>query len=477
MSMSIYTLRNKILSGQLTAEHVTGRALENIRKNADVNAFINVFDEDALEEARNIDKKIAAGESVGPLAGIPVAIKDNIAVKDRPMTCASAFLRDFVSPYDATVAKRLRGAGAIIIGKTNMDEFAMGAANLNSAFGAVKNPLDKTRVSGGSSGGSAAAVSMDMCAAALGTDTGGSVRQPSAFCGVVGLKPTYSSVSRFGLTAFASSLDQIGPVTGNVRDNALIFSIIAGKDGKDSTAADVKYDSQVTPVLKGRKIGVIREQLRAPTLSREVADDFEGALKILSDAGAEIEYYDMPSFDAGIAAYFAISCAEATTNLARFDGIRYGRRAAGDSYAEICARSRGEGFGREVKLRLMTGAYVLSGENYEKYYVKALKVRAAIAAALNDILKDCDFIAGPTSPVKPPRADFSAATLKQKYYGDMYTVIANLAGNPSLSVPCGAGKLPSGLLFTGRMFDESTLFSAAYAFEKERKKCLHLKCE
>lgn len=461
-------LRDKIARREITAEQTVTEALDNIRSGGEINAFITVFDDSAVRRAREIDAVIASGGNAGALAGIPVAIKDNIAVKGSPMTCASRFLEHFVAPYNATAVEKLLRAGAVIVGKTNMDEFAMGAANKNSAFGAVRNPLDPSRVPGGSSGGSAAAVAAGMCCAALGTDTGGSVRQPAAFCGITGLKPTYSSVSRYGLTAFASSLDQIGPLTRCAEDNALVYDVISGKDPRDSTSADAAAVLPYEARLKGRKVGVIRRAIEESFVSDRVRTAFFGALEDMKRAGAIITECEMPSFSAGIATYFIVSCAEAASTLSRFDGIRYGRRAEGGSYDEICSRSRAEGFGAEVKRRLMTGAFVLSEENYDRYYRKALKMRACIAFQLNRILKTCDFVVTPTAPTEALPFDYAPKDIKRRYYGDMFTVIANLAGNPSLSVPCGEDGLPAGLLFTGRMFDEKTLFSAASAFEKIR---------
>ena len=325
-------LRDKIARREITAEQTVTEALDNIRSGGEINAFITVFDDSAVRRAREIDAVIASGGNAGALAGIPVAIKDNIAVKGSPMTCASRFLEHFVAPYNATAVEKLLRAGAVIVGKTNMDEFAMGAANKKSAVGAVRNPLAPSRVPGGSSGGSAAAVAAGMCCAALGTDTGGSVRQPAAFCGITGLKPTYSSVSRYGLTAFASSLDQIGPLTRRAEDNALVYDVISGKDPRDSTSADAAAVLPYEARLKGRKVGVIRSAIEESFVSDRVRTAFFGALEDMKRAGAIITECEMPSFSAGIATYFIVSCAEAASTLSRFDGIRYGRRAEGGSY-------------------------------------------------------------------------------------------------------------------------------------------------
>lgn len=471
-SLTMKEIAKKISCGETSAVEVTENILKEIENKKRINAFITVCGESALLTARRIDEKIAAGEKVGPLAGVPVAVKDNIAVGGEKMTCASAFLKNYVSPYDATVVRKLREAGAVIIGKTNMDEFAMGASNKNSAFGSVENPLDSKKVPGGSSGGSAAAVAAGTCYAALGTDTGGSVRQPSAFCGTVGLKPTYSSVGRFGVTAFASSLDQVGTITRTVRDNALLYSVVCGKDERDGTSANVNFElAEIKPRLKGLKIGILRQFTQSELLTEEVEKAFFAAMDAFGQAEAKTEYVSVPSFTAGIAAYTAISCAEAASTLSRFDGIRYGERAEGKDYAEICALSRARGFGDEVKKRVMTGNFVLCGNNYEKYYVTAMKMRTRIKNELNAALKDYDVIALPTSPTTALGFDFKPNTLKEKYYGDMFTVIANLAGNPALSVPIKTDGMPVGLQLIGRAFDEKTLYSAALAYESEIGLC------
>ncbi len=469
-NLTLSALRDKIGNKEISAVEVVKAYKNRIEEQKDLNAVITTDFDNALCQAEKIDKDIAAGKPLLPLSGVPIILKDNISVKDVRMTCASKFLANYVPPFDATVTKRLKDAGAIIIAKSNMDEFAMGAKNTNSAFGAVKNPLDKTRVPGGSSGGSAACVAAGLCAAALGTDTGGSIRQPSAFCGVVGIKPTYGAVSRFGVTAFASSLDQVGPITKTAKDNAVMLGVIAGRDERDCTSLDSKSDYlSEKPRINGRKICVIKQIFSSPLLSEEVKFAFENQIKNLCSLGVEIEYADMPSFNAGIATYFAISTAEAASNLSRFDGIRYGVRANGKDVGEVIGNSRGRGFGPEVKKRIITGNMVLCGENYQKYYLKAMKMRARIRAELESVLSGCDFAITPTAPVTALPFDYKAENLYEEYYGDMFTVIANISGNPALSIPMKTGGiLPAGLQLIGSRLDEKTLYSAAIAIEEAK---------
>lgn len=469
-NLTLSALRDKIGNKEISAVEVVKVYKNRIEEQKDLNAVITTDFDNALCQAEKIDKDIAAGKPLLPLSGVPIILKDNISVKDVRMTCASKFLANYVPPFDATVTKRLKDAGAIIIAKSNMDEFAMGAKNTNSAFGVVKNPLDKTRVPGGSSGGSAACVAAGLCAAALGTDTGGSIRQPSAFCGVVGIKPTYGAVSRFGVTAFASSLDQVGPITKTAKDNAVMLGVIAGRDERDCTSLDSKSDYlSEKPRINGRKICVIKQIFSSPLLSEEVKFAFENQIKNLCSLGAEIEYADMPSFNAGIATYFAISTAEAASNLSRFDGIRYGVRANGKDVGEVIGNSRGRGFGPEVKKRIITGNMVLCGENYQKYYLKAMKMRARIRAELESVLSGCDFVITPTAPVTALPFDYKSENLYEEYYGDMFTVIANISGNPALSIPMKTGGiLPAGLQLIGSRLDEKTLYSAAIAIEEAK---------
>lgn len=468
-NFTLSMLRDKIGNKEISVVEAVKAYAKQIERQKDLNAVITTEFDNALLQAEKTDEDIAAGKPLAPLTGVPIILKDNISVKDVRMTCASKFLENYVSPFDATVTKRLKEAGAIIIAKSNMDEFAMGAKNTNSAFGAVKNPLDKTRVPGGSSGGSAACVASGLCVAALGTDTGGSIRQPSAFCGVVGIKPTYGAVSRFGVTAFASSLDQVGPITKTAKDNAVVLGVIAGRDERDCTslASDNDYLSE-KPRINGRKICVIKQIFSSSLLNEEVKCSFENQIKNLASLGAEIEYADMPSFNAGIATYFAISTAEAASNLSRFDGVRYGVRANGKDVGDVIGNSRENGFGPEIKKRIITGNMVLCGENYQKYYVKAMKMRARIRYELENILSGCDFVITPTAPTTALPFDFKAENLYEEYYGDMFTVIANLSGNPALSIPMKTnGVLPAGLQLIGKRLDEKTLYSAAIAIEEE----------
>lgn len=467
--LTLSEIRDKIANKEISAVQTVKAYIEENQKKKELNALLTDDFENALLQAKKTDEQIASGKPVGELAGVPVVIKDNIAVKDVRMTCASRLLENYVSPYDATLVAKLKNAGAIILGKSNMDEFAMGATNANSAFGKVKNPMDYSRVPGGSSGGSAACVAAGLCAAAIGTDTGGSIRQPSAFCGVVGMKPTYGTVSRFGVTAFSSSLDQAGPITATVKDNALMLSVISGKDASDCTSADVITDcANPKALVKGRKIGVIKQIFDSPILSDAVKSAFDRAIKFVRAEGALIEYADMPSFTAGIATYFAISTAEAASNLSRFDGVRYGVRKTGES--GVIASTRENGFGMEVKKRIMTGNMVLLGENYKKYYVKAMKMRARIRAELDGILSGRDLVMTPTAPTTALPFDFVPGNLYEEYYGDMFTVIANLSGNPALSVPIKTDeKLSAGLQLIGKRFDEKTLYSAGAAIEEAQK--------
>ena len=466
--LTLVQIRDKIKRKELSAVEAVKAYKKRIEEQRDLNAVLITDFVGAVKQAEKIDFDIASGKPVGALAGVPVIIKDNIAVKGIKMTCASKFLENYVSPYDATLVTRLKNAGAIIIGKSNMDEFAMGAKNTNSAFGAVKNPLDKTRVPGGSSGGSAASVAAGLCAAAIGTDTGGSIRQPSAFCGVVGIKPTYGTVSRFGVTAFSSSLDQAGPITKTAKDNAVMLSVIAGKDERDNTSSATAPDYlSEQPRVKGRKIRVIKQIFSSPLLSEEVKSAFENQIENLAKSGAEIEYADMPSFGAGIATYFAISTAEAASNLSRFEGVRYGVRADGKDVGEVISNSRENGFGAEVKKRIMTGNMTLCGENYQKYYLKAMKMRARIRQEIESVLSGCDFAITPAAPTTALPFDYKATNLYEEYYGDMFTVIANLSGNPALCITMKtSGTLPAGLQLIGRRFDEKTLYSAAIAIEE-----------
>ncbi len=438
------------------------------RVERDINAFIYIRDtEDILREAEEWDKRYRSGENVPPLAGIPVAVKDNIAVSGMPLTCASKILEDFISPYDATAVKKLRDAGAIIIGKTNMDEFAMGSATQFSAFGGTRNPLDLSRVPGGSSGGSAAAVAAGEVPVALGSDTGGSVRQPAAFTGTVGLKPSYGGVSRFGLVAFASSLDQIGVIAGNVEDVAVVARVIYGKDPMDATSADVEMRHPLDPidVLDSVRIGVWRELENHPPEEpiMKVYEDF------LRELGERFHLVDvsLPSLGLGVAAYYLIAPAEASSNLARYDGVRYSwRDYSVPSYKEMVKKVRTEGFGEEVKRRIMLGTFALSAGYQDALYKKAVAVRGLISREFDRAFNDVDVILMPTSPVLPWKIEAKMRP-SEVYKADLYTIPVNLAGLPAISVPIGeVNGLPVGLQIIAPWGKDEYLLSVAMLLEK-----------
>jgi aspartyl-tRNA(Asn)/glutamyl-tRNA(Gln) amidotransferase subunit A len=417
---------------------------------------------------------VAAGDPLGDLAGIPVGLKDLLCTRDLPTTCGSRILQGFTPPYDATAVARLREADAVIVGKLNMDEFAMGSSNENSAHGPVHNPHDPTRVPGGSSGGSAAAVAACETVLALGSDTGGSVRQPASFCGVVGLKPTYGRVSRYGLVAYASSLDQIGPITRDVRDTARILRVIAGHDAHDATSADVpvpNYEQQLADGAQGLVIGLPKEYFQEG-LDPEVRQAVMDGVRALEAAGATVREVSLPvagHADYAIAAYYIIATAEASSNLARYDGVRYGTRSDADDLVDMYCQTRSRGFGEEVKRRIMLGTYALSSGYYDAYYLKAQRVRTLIKQDFDRALEACHVLAAPVSPTPAFRIGEKIDDLIQMYLSDIYTVSVNLAGIPGISVPCGrsASGLPIGLQLLGRAFDEATLLRAAYAAERE----------
>jgi aspartyl-tRNA(Asn)/glutamyl-tRNA(Gln) amidotransferase subunit A len=465
---SYTALREQLLSKQTSCESVVNAYLHNIDAAKSLNAFITVFREQALERARALDKKLASGESVGKLFGLPIAIKDNIAVKGEKLTCASNILSNFTSIYSATVIDRLIDADAILIGKTNMDEFAMGSSNENSAFGAVKNPLDQTLVPGGSSGGSAAAVAANCALVALGSDTGGSVRQPASFCNVVGLKPTYGRVSRYGLVAFGSSFDQIGILSKTVEDAALVLEVIAGEDAYDSTSSNQRvpdYSREMN--FRNVKIGLPKEFF-SDALDKNIESLVKAQLLWLKDKGATFVEISLPHSEYALAAYYILATAEASSNLSRFDGARYGFRAEGvKDLAEMYVRSRSEGFGAEVKRRIMLGTYVLSAGYYDAYYKKAQQVRRLIREDYVKAFETVDVIAGPTSPFPPFPLGEKTADPLQMYLSDIYTVPMNLAGVPAISVPAGLDSqgFPVGIQFVGNLFDESTLFAVSNAIQ------------
>ncbi len=461
--------RRSLTSGTTTVERVTGDFLTAIEKGKRLNAFLSVFNTQAMDQARTVDRKLASG-TAGRLAGMVVAVKDVLSMKGERTTCGSRILENFIAAYDATVIARLRAEDAVLIGKTNLDEFAMGSSTENSAFGPARNPVDETRVPGGSSGGSCVAVAAGMAHTALGTDTGGSIRQPAAFCGVVGLKPTYGRVSRYGLVALGSSLDQIGPFANSVADAARVLQVIAGHDPLDATSADTPvpdYVSALNRDVRGMKIGVPRDAL-GEGLAGPIRQAVERTIERLRDAGAQLEDVALPHARYTIATYYILMTAEASSNLARFDGARYGRRAQGaHDLTEMYTMSRSEGFGAETRRRIMLGTYVLSAGYYDAYYRKAQKVRRLIQNDFFVAFRHFDCILMPTTPTTAFRLGEKIDDPLQMYLSDIYTVSANLAGLPAISVPCGTDEtgLPIGIQFIGNQFDEPAILRAADCVE------------
>ncbi|MCH7769333.1 MAG: Asp-tRNA(Asn)/Glu-tRNA(Gln) amidotransferase subunit GatA [Nitrospinae bacterium] len=471
--LTIRELRDKLLDGECTALQATEACLERIAQVEDsVRAFIVVTNDRALDEARAADEVLRRRGAEAPLlTGIPLAIKDLIAVEGVPCTCGSKILSNFVPPYDATVIERLKAAGAVVLGKLNMDEFAMGSSTETSYSGPTHNPWDLTKIPGGSSGGSAAAVAADECIAALGSDTGGSVRQPASYCGVVGLKPTYGRVSRYGLVAYASSLDQIGPVTKDVADCATLMNLIAGHDPLDSTSATVEapdFSESLVEDVEGITIGMPREYF-IDGVDPEVDAAVREAVGQLESWGARVEEISLPHTEYAVACYYIIAPAEASSNLARYDGVKYGHRAEEPAdLMEMYCRTRAEGFGEEVKRRIMLGTYALSAGYYEAYYRKAQQVRTLIRADFDEAFERVDLIATPVAPTAAFGLGEKLGDPLQMYLSDIFTISVNLAGVPGLSIPCGfsSSGLPIGLQLIGRPFDEATLFRAAYTFEQ-----------
>ena len=472
--LTISELTAKLAKREVSSRAATQACLDQIQCVDDrLHAFISHDATGALAQADAADKAIAAGatHTQRPLLGVPVAMKDVIAVKDQPLTCGSKILDKFISPYDATVTEKLKAAGAVLLGRLNMDEFAMGSSTENSAFGVTRNPWDTTRIPGGSSGGSAAAVVADELIAALGSDTGGSVRQPAALCGCVGLKPTYGRVSRYGLVAFASSLDQIGSLTKDVRDAATMLGVIAGHDPRDSTSipeAVPEYSASLGPSIKGLKLGLPKEYMIGG-LDPEVKRAMDAAVQQLAKLGAEIVEISLPHTDYAVATYYIIATAEASANLARFDGIRYGARVDGADPIELYSRTRGAGFGAEVKRRIILGTYVLSSGYHDAYYLHAQKVRTLIRQDFLKAFEQVDAIITPTTPTAAFKIGEKSDDPLQLYLGDIFTLSCNLAGICGLSVPCGftqSPKLPIGLQLLGKPFGEATLLRAAHAYEQ-----------
>ena len=469
--LTISSLHRRIASGEVKAADVCRAVLDRIERLAELNAFITVMADDAITRAEEIDRAVEQGEQLPPLAGAVIAVKDNMVMRGVRTTAGSRILFNYKPPYTATAVERLQAAGAVIVGKTNLDEFAMGSSTENSAFGPVKNPWDTTRVPGGSSGGSAVAVAAGMATGALGSDTGGSVRQPASLSGVVGLKPTYGRVSRYGLIAFGSSLDQIGPFANSVEDVARILSVIAGRDPNDSTSSEVAVDDYVSAIageVRGLRVGVPREYY-GTGLDAEVKGKIEAAIKKLEGLGAEIIDINLPHTEYAIPVYYLIATAEASSNLARYDGVRYGFRAEEAATLKgMYSRTRDQGFGAEVKRRIMLGTYALSAGYYDQYYGKAQKVRTLIEQDFQEAFARCDVIATPTSPTPAFKLGEKTDDPLEMYLSDIYTITANLAGVPGLSLPCGLSSsgLPIGIQLLGRQFDEALLLRAAHNLEK-----------
>lgn len=470
-SLKAHELRDLLRNKEVTSKEITNSFIQRTEKlDSKIGAFLYVSKEEALQEAEVIDGKIQKGEKLADLAGIPVGIKDNISVKNMQNTCASKILEGYISPYDATVTEKLKSQGAVIIGKLNMDEFAMGSSNENSSMKIVRNPWDLERVPGGSSGGPAAAVAASMCPLSLGTETGGSVRQPASLCGIVGLKPTYGRVSRYGVVAFGSTLDQVGPMAKDVRDCAILTKAIAGYDNKDFTTADEKvldYEKFLTKDIKGLKIGIPKEFFEEG-LDEEIRAKVMEASKVLEENGAQIIPCSLPLSPYALSAYYIIGSAEASSNLARFDGIRYGRRAKEfEDLGDLYIKSRSQGFGEEVKRRIMLGTYALSAGYYDAYYKKALKVRKLIKDDFARVFNDLDLILSPTSPSTAFKLGEKTGDVLSMYLSDIYTVPVNIAGLPAISVPCGfSNNLPIGLQLIGNYYREDLLFKAAYSYEQ-----------
>ena len=467
-------LAEKIKQHQISVLDGVKYVFDQIEAKEDkVHAYLDTYKKEAYARAKEVQKGIEDGTYTGPLAGVPVAIKDNICIKGKTTTCASKILEDFVPQYNAEVIDRLEQAGLVIIGKTNMDEFAMGSTTETSAFAVTKNPWDTEHVPGGSSGGSCAAVAAGECFAALGSDTGGSIRQPSSYCGVTGIKPTYGTVSRFGLVAYASSLDQIGPIGKNAADCAALLETITSHDERDSTSmerTDTDFTSSIGKGIRGMKIGIPKEYL-SDGLDDDVRAAVEQCAAYLKECGAEVEYFDLGLMEYTIPAYYVIAAAEASSNLERFDGVKYGYRAKEyEGLHDMYKRSRSEGFGPEVKRRIMLGSFVLSSGYYDAYYLKALKVRALIKKAFDEAFAKYDIILGPAAPTAAPKIGTSLSDPMKMYLSDIYTVAVNLAGLPGLTVPCSVNEkgLPIGVQLLGDCFREKTLFAAAYAIENVR---------
>ena len=473
--LTVHELQEKLKNKELTVSEITKAYVDRINeKEKDVNAFITLLTDEAVDKAKDIEEKINNGELNSELAGIPIGIKDNICTKGIKTTCASKMLENFVSPYDATIMEKINSEGMINLGKLNMDEFAMGSSTEHSALAKTRNPWNLNTVPGGSSGGSAAAVAANMVPWALGSDTGGSIREPASFCGVVGLKPTYGLVSRYGLVAFASSLDQIGPITKDVKDSAILLNLLVGHDEKDTTSLEMPKQDYVASLkndVKGLKIGVPKEFF-AEGLNEEVRASLEKAIEKYKELGAEVEEFSLDIAKYSLAAYYIIACAEASSNLGRFDGIRYGYRTPNyDNLEDIFVKSRSEGFGAEVKRRIILGTYVLSSGYYDAYYKKAQQVRTLVKKEFDKAFEKYDVILTPTSPIVAFEAGTKSNNPLEMYLADICTVSVNVAGLPGISIPCGVNSdgMPIGMQLIGNRFEEGKILNAAYTYEQATK--------
>ncbi|MCI8344698.1 MAG: Asp-tRNA(Asn)/Glu-tRNA(Gln) amidotransferase subunit GatA [Clostridia bacterium] len=473
--LTVHELKEKLASKEITIPEITKAYINRIHeKEKDIGAFVTVLEENAMNKAKEIEEKVNNNEIKGNLAGIPIGIKDNICTKGIHTTCSSKMLENFVSPYDATVMEKINKENMINLGKLNMDEFAMGGSTEYSAFHITKNPWNLNKVPGGSSGGSAAAVASQMVPWALGSDTGGSIRQPASFCGVVGMKPTYGLVSRYGLVAFASSLDQIGPITKDVEDCAMLLNVITGHDEKDSTSENrekVDYTLSLKNNVKGMKIGIPKE-FYGEGIQPEVKQKLEEAIEKYKELGAEVEEFSLDIANYALATYYIIACAEASSNLGRFDGIRYGYRTPNyNDLKDIYINSRSEAFGNEVKRRIILGTYVLSSGYYDAYYKKALEVRTLVQSKFDEAFSKYDVILTPTAPTTAFNIGEKSSNPLEMYLADICTVSVNIAGLPGISIPCGVDKekMPIGMQLIGQKFSEETLLNAAYTFEQAIK--------
>ena len=473
--LTVHELQEKLKTKELTITEITKAYVDRINeKENDVQAFVTTLTDDAIDNAKKVQERIENGESLGELAGIPIGIKDNLCTKGIKTTCSSKMLENFVAPYNATIVEKVNNENMINLGKLNMDEFAMGSSTETSYFKKTKNPWNLNKVPGGSSGGSAAAVAADLVPWALGSDTGGSIRQPASLCGVVGLKPTYGLVSRFGLVAFASSLDQIGPITKDVRDSAILLNILAGHDEKDSTSVErpkVDYTKSLKNDVKGLKIAVPKEFF-GEGINLDVKKALEKSIEKYKELGAIVEEVSLDVAEYALATYYIIACAEASSNLGRFDGIRYGYRTENyTNLKELFKNSRSEGFGEEVKRRIILGTYVLSSGYYDAYYKRAQQVRTLVSKEFDEIFKNYDVILTPTSPITAFNIGEKSDNPLEMYLADICTVSINIAGLPAISIPCGVDteEMPIGMQLIGNKFQEETILNAAYTFEQAVK--------